>query len=281
MAFKDLLVHLDTAASCAGRVRLAIELARAHEAHLTGLYVIGEPLIPQMVLGFVPEGVVAEQQKRSKERAEVSVARFRDAAEREGIRFECRIAHTDDPDIVATVAQHARYVDLTVLGRPDPDDREVPLRLAEQVALTSGRPIMAVPHMESDAPAGPAERILVAWDGSREATRAVHDALPLLTGAASVIVLCVNPQRTAARYEAEPGADIALHLARHDVHTEVQQASADDGAEGEAILSAALDSGANLIVAGAYAHSRIRELVLGGVTRTLLRSTTVPVLMAH
>lgn len=140
---------------------------------------------------------------------------------------------------------------------------------------------MAVPHMESDAPAGPAERILVAWDGSREATRAVHDALPLLTGAASVIVLCVNPQRTAARYEAEPGADIALHLARHDVRTEVQQASADDGAEGEAILSAALDSGANLIVAGAYAHSRIRELVLGGVTRTLLRSTTVPVLMAH
>ena len=281
MAFKDLLIHLDTTATCAERVRLAVELAKTHEAHLTGLYVVGEPVVPAMVLGMIPEEVRIKQRRAAEEHAEMAVARFREVAEREGISFECRIAHSPDLDIASTVALHARYADLLVIGQANPDDGDTLPHLPEQVALVSGRPVLVVPFVRSATPGHLGERVLVAWDAGREATRAVHDALPLLVRAKVVHILCVNPKSTLMGHGAEPGTDIALHLARHGVRAEVHRTVAQERAEGEAILSSAFDRGADLIVAGAYGHSRMRELVLGGVTRTLLRSMTVPVLMAH
>jgi nucleotide-binding universal stress UspA family protein len=141
------------------------------------------------------------------------------------------------------------------------------------------RPLLVVPYDWAPGPLG--ERVLVAWDASREAARAVNDALPILEQAASVLVVSINPKSTPLGHGELPGADIALHLARHDIDVEVQSIEVDQMEVGEALLSFASDGSRDLLVMGAYAHSRIRELVLGGVTRAVLAHMTLPVLMAH
>ena len=125
------------------------------------------------------------------------------------------------------------------------------------------------------------QRVTVAWDASREAARAVNDALPLLVRAQAVDVVTVNPSDSPFGHGEDPGADIALHLARHDIQVEVRRIETRDLDVANTVLSHIADRGSDLVVMGAYGHSRLRELVLGGVTRTILRDMTVPVLMAH
>ena len=175
---------------------------------------------------------------------------------------------------------HTRYADLVVLGQADPDEPPyVGHRPPEQVVLSSGRPALIVPHRwPLDTLA---ERVLIAWDASREAARAVSDALPVLAQATSVVVVSVNPKSTPLGHGELPGADIALHLARHKFEVEVRSVETDPMDAGEALLSFAAERGCDLLVMGAYAHSRTRELVLGGATRTILEEMTLPVLMAH
>jgi len=145
------------------------------------------------------------------------------------------------------------------------------------LALGVGRPVLIVPRYGTFETVG--ERVLVAWNGSREATRAVHDALPLLKLASSVTVLSIDPEHDTG--DRIPGADIALHLARHGVAAEGMSTVGLDISVGDLLLSRAADLGADLIVMGAYGHSRVRELVLGGATRHILQHMTVPVLMSH
>jgi nucleotide-binding universal stress UspA family protein len=147
------------------------------------------------------------------------------------------------------------------------------------VLLASGRPLLAVPYAGQFERVG--DRVLVAWNASREATRAVNDALPLLRGATIVTVLAVNPKHGIEGHGDVPAADIVLHLARHGVKAEAAHTIANDISEGDALLSYAADLGADLIVAGGYGHSRARETVFGGVTRTLLEEMTVPMLLSH
>jgi nucleotide-binding universal stress UspA family protein len=174
---------------------------------------------------------------------------------------------------------HARYADLTVVGQGI-DLKDAPHDLAflpEELALGVGRPVLVVPRYGTFETFG--ERVLIAWNGSREATRAVHDALPLLTRATKVTVLSIDPEPdSGARV---PSADITLHLARHGVSAEADSTVALDMAVGDMLLSRAADLGANLLVMGAYGHSRVREMVLGGATRHILQHMTVPVLMSH
>jgi nucleotide-binding universal stress UspA family protein len=147
------------------------------------------------------------------------------------------------------------------------------------VMLASGRPVLAIPYAGQFEQIG--ERVLVAWNASREATRAVNDALPLLMGAKAVTILAVNPKHGIEGHGDVPAADIALHLARHGVKAEAAHTIAKDISEGDALLSYAADLGADLIVAGGYGHSRAREMVFGGATRTLLQEMTVPMLLSH
>ncbi len=183
---------------------------------------------------------------------------------------------TDDP--VDAMALHSRYADLVVIGQADSSDAsQAPLDLPERLVLAAGRPILMLPSAGSFATIG--KRVLVAWNPSREAARAVTDAIPLLQQADTVHIVAVNPK--AGDYGAVPGADIGLYLARHGVRVEV---NADHGAEidvGNELLSRAADLDVDLIVMGGYGHSRLRELMLGGATRTILESMTVPVLMSH
>jgi nucleotide-binding universal stress UspA family protein len=153
-----------------------------------------------------------------------------------------------------------------------------PSDLPESVALATGRPALVVPHIGAKPPG---KVVLLCWNASREAARAASDAMPLLTAADQVIVLAINPTTSAKGHGAEPGTDAAAWLARHGVKVTVQRDVAMDADVGGVILSRAADHDVDLIVMGIYGHSRIREMVLGGASRTLLGSMTVPVFMSH
>jgi nucleotide-binding universal stress UspA family protein len=274
MALKDLLVYVGNDPARDARVKIATDLAVAHEAHLTGLYVRVPPEIP-IHGGAEMAQAIQELQRRRREDAERAEALFLDHARRAGIRFEWRAV---EGRVRETAILHARYSDLTILGQGldlGAEPEEV-ASLPEALALGVGRPILVVPRYGNFATVG--DRVLVAWNGSREATRAVNDALPLLARARKVTVLSIDPDGEPARV---PGADIALHLARHGITVEAARTTAGDISVGDALLSSAFDQGADLIVMGAYGHSRLRELVLGGATRHLLQHMTVPVLLAH
>jgi nucleotide-binding universal stress UspA family protein len=286
MTFKDILVHLDEGTPSATRLKVAIDLAKRHTAHLTGVFVIDIPGSDMFYgTGMLYAGgagmneMLTSFRTEAAARAELSGQAFREALRREGLEGEWRVVEGDTEDLLAL---HARYADLTILGQPnDQDSYRGPSADAVlvNVMLASGRPILAIPYAGQFERIG--DRVLVAWNASREATRAVNDALPLLRGATKVTVLAVNPRPGIAGHGDVPSADIVLHLARHGVKAEAAHTIANDISEGDALLSYAADLGADLIVSGGYGHSRAREMVFGGVTRTLLQEMTVPMLLSH
>jgi nucleotide-binding universal stress UspA family protein len=276
MGLKDLLVYVDGDPACESRVDAAASLAVQHEAHLTGLHAMGWPSFPGYVEVELPSNFVDEQRRLLDERARRVEARFHEWAGRHGTRAEWRV---DEGDVIGTVKLHARYADLTVVGQ-GLDLKDAPGELAflpEELALGVGRPVLVVPRYGTFERLG--AHVLIAWNGSREATRAVHDAIPILTRATKVTVLSIDPEGESR--PRIPSADIALHLARHGIAAEAAATSSVDIGVGNALLSRAADLGADLIVMGAYGHSRLREMVLGGATRHLLHNITVPVLMSH
>jgi nucleotide-binding universal stress UspA family protein len=280
MPFKDLVVVVDHGRNCRARIDLAARLALDFGAHLTGLYVATVPYVQAAVLVEFPVDVREMQERAAREAAERARTLFEEGVERAapGLTSEWREV---EGDVAEVASLHARYADMAVIGQTDPD--ETPLGAApdlpERLILGAGRPVLVVPYAGRFATVG--ARVLLAWNASREATRAVNDALPLLQRASHVRVLSVNPRPSPTGHGAIPGADIALHLARHGVQAEVSSISTDDVAVDDMLLSQAADSGADLIVMGGYGHSRLGELVLGGATRHILRQITVPVFMSH
>jgi nucleotide-binding universal stress UspA family protein len=178
-------------------------------------------------------------------------------------------------------AIHGRYADLIVLGQLDPDETMASLSRPrpEEVALLAGRPTLVVPYTGVFPETG--KRVLIGWDASREATRAVNDAMPLLAAASSVTVMTIDAEKSFSGHGEVPGADIALYLARHGVSATVERTVSSGIGVGNALLSRASDLGVDLLVMGAYGHSRVRDLVLGGATRIVLATMTVPILMSH
>ena len=178
MAYKDLLVHVDETKGCAARVRAAIELAIAHSAHLTGVYVVTDPSRSSFVQGYLPPDVVDMLQQQARERADAALVRFAELAKRNQISFDTRVDRVPYTAMAEALATHARYADVVILGQADPDDAEAPRYLPEEVTLSSGRPSLMIPYIGPAATLG--QRVTVAWDASREAARAVNDALPVL-----------------------------------------------------------------------------------------------------
>ena len=178
-----------------------------------------------------------------------------------------------------TLVRQARQADLVILGQVNPDHPPPPegRQLVEDVLMTSGRPILVIPYIGHFQTVG--SRILVGWNNSREAARAVNDAIPLLAKAASVTILEVSPRRPAT--DDATGADITRHLAHHGIRAETIRTVLAGTSVPDLLLNYAADVSADLLVIGGYGHSRLRELVLGGVTRELLRHMTLPVLMSH
>ncbi|MEX3693458.1 universal stress protein [Paraburkholderia sp. BR14263] len=268
MCYKSLLVHLDDSERCAVRLALSLDLAERSDAHLTGLY--WSHAYRDTSAGVpTPEARLARTHER-----------FLLAAEHAGRVVEWRAPQPCDP---AIATMHARHADLLVLGQPEDAVwfAQSAGGFVADLLMTAGRPAVVVPH--SGAFPEFAQNILVAWDGSREAARAVSDALPLLQRAQSVSIEVVSSHRGAQRARAENEAiDAAAWLDLHGVQASFHESANDPAVlTGAALLSRASDLHADLIVAGAYAHSRAHESVLGGVTRTLLQAMTVPVLMSH
>jgi nucleotide-binding universal stress UspA family protein len=281
MSFKDLLVVLDTAADTSGRIELAVVLAERFSAHLVGLYPIPSPELPRRA-GYadlaVLEPVYHDWRERLLEQAETVRGMFERLAGQRGVKTEWRaIIEGGEAD----PALHARYADLTILGQRDPDNDELAMMRPppEQITFASGRPILTVPYAGRFENAG--RRVLIAWNASREAARATADAMPLLKSAEAVTVMAVDPHSGPDGHGDQPGADIALHLARHGVRAQIERTVSAGVPIGETLLSRAADLGADLLVMGAYGHSRIREMLLGGATRSILASMTIPVLMSH
>ena len=281
MAYKDLLVVLDAGARMRERVEVAARLAERFEAHLTGLYVaIGaEAVFPTIsdATGSLTS-IVHEIERQSRAEAEQARRLLEDIAGRHGLAAEWRSGSGDPSELAAL---HGRYADLIVLGQRNPDEATLD-RLRprpEVVAMSAGRPLLVVPYAGEFNEIG--RRVLIGWDASREATRTVNDALPLLAGADSVTILTIDPKIGGTAHGELPGADIALHLARHGVAATIERTASAGLDPGNVLLSRASDLAADLLVIGAYGHSRLRELVLGGVTRTVLASMILPVLMAH
>ena len=281
MSYKDLLVVLDPEPPARGRLDLAVALAERFSAHLVGLYPLPTPQRPRE-LGYYDPALLDPFYENLRERARATAETVREhfehAAGLRGISAEWRLI-PEGPE--SDPALHARYADLTILGQLDPDRAETEMLRPrpEQVTLASGRPILVVPYAGRFEAVG--KRVVIAWNSSREAARAVHDAMPLLAAAEAVTVLTIDAREGPHGHGEMPGADISLHLARHGVKVQIEHTVSGDLPIGEVLLSRLADLAADLLVMGAYGHSRMRELLLGGATRSLLRSMTVPVLMSH
>jgi nucleotide-binding universal stress UspA family protein len=277
MTYKTILVHLDPRARGTEHLGLAFKLAGKFGAHLVGLYAPGPARIPSYALAEAGPALRQAVEQHRAEALRQAEKQFRDMAAKNGdARTEWRAAEGDTASVLRL---NARYADLVISPQAEPTDEPETRLLPHEIVLAAGRPVLFVPYAGRFPDAG--RRVLVAWDGGREAARAVSDALPFLARAETVEVSVFDPERSPRTHGEQPGADIALFLSRHGVKVTVHRQSGAGYDVGAQILSRAADAAADLIVMGGYGHARVRELVLGGVTRTILESMTVPVLMSH
>ena len=275
MSYRSVLVHVDNDTASQTRLDYAIRLAGSFDAELVGIYVVpGTDLTPSSAAMLRPE--VVERRLGEYGNAQHAAEKaFRTATE--GLRAVDWRAPAGTP-IDAAVA-HGRCTDLFILGQRDAASASFGDALVTSVLLSSGRPTLVVPY--TGAPARVGENVLVAWNGGREAARTIADALPLLERAKHIDILAVDDDAEPGVPERLAGARLDAWLRAHGIAASVQRQEARDIGVGEWLLDRAADLGSDLIVMGGYGHARMREFVLGGVTRTVLRSMTVPVFMAH
>lgn len=277
MSFKTILVQCDHGTATSRRLVVATELAGRFDARLVGVHATPPfevPLFAEDGVSIAPLYEAHEEGAAANKAA--SRALFDQAVKGKHLSIEWRPIGGRVDDVLTVCG---RYADLLVVGQSQADDATQPGGIPEAVALASGRPVLVVPFIGVERPVG--QVVMLCWNASRESARAATDALPILKAAQTVIVLVVEPTVTPEGHGEEPGADVSTWLARHGVKVTVQRDVAPDGDVGSIILSRAADHDVDLIVMGLYGHSRLREMVLGGVSRTMLSAMTVPVLMAH
>lgn len=278
MSYKDLLVHVDPSKQCAARLAVAAALARRFGASLTGFYATPPVGVSPFMSDQFPPGLLEEADARTAQARDVAEAGFEAAT----ARLEPKAAWLEATgDAAELLMLEARLADLVILGQPDPDEAlpGIGSGLPEHVIMGSGRPALLVPYAGRFETLG--ERVLVAWNGSAQAARAVADALPLLARAKHVEVLAIGAEEGYPGTREAPGQDVARHLAKHGIKAEAHHLKAGDVAIGDLLLSRAAEQALDLIVMGVYGHSRVRELVLGGVSRLIFERMTVPIFMAH
>lgn len=275
MSYKTILVHVDDTPQAKARIELAVRLAREHGGHLVGAAMTG--ISRYIFYGStvdVARSVIEPQLRQLADNANAALLQFEAvAAAAPGVSFEKRLI---DDDAAPGLASQARYADLVVVSQSDQGSPVVRIApdLPAYVMLHSACPVLIVPF--AGAPLACGAHPLVAWDESLQASRAVANGVPLLQRAPKVSLAVLN-----AGGEPRPaGADIALFLARHGVNVEVLRRETEYEI-GFALLELAADIGADMLVMGGYGHARFREVVLGGVTQTMLSNMTVPVLMSH
>ncbi len=278
MSFKTILLHVNDERRVAGLVSVAAAIAERNEAHLIGLYAM--PPVPTYGATAFGAGLIRTGLTAFSDEAKRVHAAFEEACRGRAMVAEWRLVESDRRDVASSVLEHARTVDLVIAGQRDPSfDFSAILDIPDRLVMESGRPVLVVPHSGRFGAVG--GRVTVAWNGRRESARALFDAMPLLKAASRVKVVWVNPQSEEEATGDLPTAEIGATLARHGVKCEVASSYAPDIRVGDAILSDLADDGTDLLVMGAYGHSRVREFVFGGATKHILDHMTVPVLLSH
>jgi len=271
---KDIVVNLSSRGDFAAQY--ATSIAAMFSAHITGVSFVYEPIIPDGMLGGVPVDLIELQRQESSKAANDAVYRFDAGVKKAGVSAETRLLDATFGGAATRFAEIARRFDLAVVGQAQREGGPADDLVIEGALFESGRPLVIVPYIQRRGIT--LERVLACWDGSRTAARAIGDAMPFLERAKAVDVVIVAEER---KSEEMTGANMSAHLVRHGVAASVKRIAKGDIHIQDALLSYAADSGADFMVMGGYGHSRLREFILGGVTRGILESMTVPVLMSH
>jgi nucleotide-binding universal stress UspA family protein len=274
---KDIIVNLSVTKEGSVVGKYAVSVAAALQAHLTGVAFIYDPVVPISGAGYIPAEVIETQREDNETAAEAAVKSFTAAADQAGISGEPLTTSASLAGASDQFARMARRFDLAIVGQADPEVSSMEQIIGETTLFESGRPMIMVPYIQK-APFK-TDNVMVCWDGSRTAARAVADAIPIIHNSGRVEIVIVASER--GKQDEIEGADIGQHLARHGLKVDVHRISGGNIDVGDALLSHAADSSADLMVMGGYGHSRLREFVLGGVTRSIFESMTVPVLLSH
>lgn len=256
----------------------ACDLAREHDAHVVAVICISVVTPAPAAWSYYPLAVYETLSEAAKTMRSKLHGELDDRLSKAGVSYETHVSDTIWMTTSEIAAVHARYCDITVFGRVAVADARLESGLFADLLLQSGRPLLMVP---ANATAWMSDRVVIAWKPTREATRAVHDALPLLRKSKSVQVIVVDPKVGDQQHGELPGADIGAHLARHGLRVEVVACARLGATTGAAILRQAKEQGAGLLIAGGYGHRRMREQVFGGVTKTLFHEADLPVLFSH
>lgn len=278
MSYRDILVHLTLDPRNAARTQMAIGMARRFGARVSGLYTVPPPNVPYYMGEYIPTELI---QKQMDEAQKSSVGAKDDFLR---ICADAGIEHrwlASDLAPVEALRLASRSADIALVGQPDPnptDPAAIPYGtdvLPHELALQAGRPILAVPHAGDFGEIG--RRVLVAWNGKREAARALHDAMPVLRGAEVVHIVTIGAERKGRT----PLSDIAGHMQRHGLRLETAIITSNGAKVGVKLLEEARARGCDMMVMGAFGHSRLREMVFGGVTETVLSNMALPILLSN
>ena len=275
---KDVVVNLTGGHPQDFAADYAVSIAAAFGAHIAGVGFIYEPVIPGSVLGGVPTDLIEVQREENSKAAKAAIARFETAAKAAGVSAETRMLDASVAGAADLFGRIARRFDIAVVGQAQREQGASEELLIEGALFGSGRPVIVVPYIQKEGMK--LDRILACWDGSRPAARAIADALPFLARAKAVEIVVVSGERD--KSGEITGTNMRRHLARHGIEIEIERITTGGGLDvPSVILSHAADSGAGFMIMGGFGHSRLREFVLGGTTRGILASMTVPALMSH
>jgi nucleotide-binding universal stress UspA family protein len=274
---KDLVVNLGGSGTPDVAAGYAISMAKAYGAHVVGVAFVYEPVIPGSLLGGIPTDLIEVQREENAKAAKTAVADFEAAAKAAGISAETRLLDASIAGASDLFGRIARRFDIAVVGQAPRDQGVSEELLIEGALFGSGRPVIVVPQIQAQSIK--LDNVMVCWDGSRPAARAIGDAIPLFQRAKAIEVVVVTGERD--KSGEITGANMKRHLARHGIDVEIKRIAVGNADVQTAILAHAADTGADFIVMGGYGHSRLREFILGGVTRSILKSMPAPVLMSH
>lgn len=279
MDFKNILIHLDHSNGCQNRLTTAFDIATTFGAKLNGLFVVPDYVVPSYVEAQISVDLITDVTEKAIARAKEKLAEYQKLADDAGISMESQVV---EGQVIPILREHSKYSDLLLLGQDQPDDPDnASYGLADALLFEGGCACLVVPH--SGKLAAPGKRVLLTWNASRESARALREAMPFLTRAESVVVLSSEPDD--GNDDIARGHPHAQELSRllesHGIDSVSSGISDPDISASDAIIGQAADMNADLIVMGAYGHARLREIILGGVTRDLLKQSSVPLLLAH
>jgi nucleotide-binding universal stress UspA family protein len=276
---KNILLHLDHSSGCQNRLQTAFAMAKNYDALITGLFVVPDYVVPSYVEAQISVDLITDVTEKALARARDTLSEYQKMAAAAGVAMD---AHVVEGQVIPILREHSKYSDLLMLGQDQPDDPDnASYGLADALLFEGACACMVVPH--SGKLALPGKRILLTWNASRESARALREAMPMLKTAETLVVLSSEPDDADATIaRGHPHADeLARFLESHGIESVSSGINDLDISASDAILGQAAEMDADMIVMGAYGHARLREIILGGVTRDLLKQSPIPLFLAH